>query len=312
MKTGITGVLVIGLLLNERLSAQWQSIPWHGGDIMAVEMSARTIDFIYVSMERSGLLKSSNGGESWETLNSGIDFRTSLITYIMEHPINGRLYVLDQVHGLLESNDDGTSWRVVRKYVNDARVDPRRDGVFYVDDRLAGTMCSTDNGSTWNRFAIADLRDASFPEDTLRTFVAVRYPHEGVAALLQTRDGGRTWENLTSGTCSQFSGLYSIAAVPTNPDWILFTTADGTGGMLWRSTNGGATWSTSADGIEGAGQSPEFGRGELMVSRDTPGSAHVIARGCSTNPMTAERHGARSVPSRLQSIIFRLIHRDNG
>ncbi len=246
---------------------------------MAVEMSAINRGVLYVSMERSGLLKSSNGGQSRETLNSGIDFRTSLITYILEHPFNGRLYVLDQVHGLLESPDDGATWRVVRKYVDDARVDPRRDGVFYVDDRLAGTMNSTDDGSTWNRFAIADFRDASFPEDTLRTFVAVRYPHEGVAALLQSRDGGRTWENLTSGTHSQYTGPYSIAVVPTNPDWILFTTADGTGGMLWRSTNGGTTWSTSADGIEGAGQSPGFGRGELAFSRHAPDSAYVIARG---------------------------------
>ena len=207
------------------------------------------------------------------------------------HHVGGVLYAGTKPADLLASRDHGTSFvRVagLTAHPSHAEWNPGAAGLIlhsiasdagnpqklWVGISAAGVFASEDGGSTWarrNRLSNADAcahhhhpAAPSGGETGHCVHNLVRAPtgsgdlmyqqnHHGV---WRSQDGGRSWEDRTSGLPSTFG--FPIAVHPHDPQkiWVLPLNGDMEGrfppdasAAVWHSTDGGATWQDQRAGL---------------------------------------------------------------
>lgn len=136
--------------------------------------------------------------------------------------------------------------------VNDVAYGPAADPTYWVATASGGVWKSTNSGQTWS------FLSHSWPAQ--ETSCIALHPTDGNTAyvgtgdfqgfggyygfgVMKTSDGGLTWTNLGN---AQFGNntVSDIVVDPENPQIVLATTGRGRAGLgqVWRSTNGGQTW----------------------------------------------------------------------
>lgn len=250
--------------------------------------------------------------------------------------VNGTLYAGAKPATLFASHDGGGSWQKVQGLsdhpssdswqpggagltLHTIVTDPDDPARIWVGISAAGVFASEDGGATWDRRnrrsnAAAHGHGHGDPHEVghcvhnmARTVgpdgaeVLYQQNHHGV---FRSGDGGRSWDDITAGLPSDFG--FPVAAHPRDPAtlWVLPLNGDsigrfppGASAAVWRSRDGGATWTDLRDGLPGANcfftvlrqamsvdrQSPAgiyFGTnsGSVFASRDEGDTWHEIAR----------------------------------
>lgn len=144
---------------------------------------------------------------------------------------------------LLKSEDSGTTWtRLVNGLDGDhalsaVAVSAQDEQVLFVGTRGDGVFRSDDAGRSWKK-ATGDLPGKSVfsltlsPHDSAVAIASIAA--QGVAAVYQTTDSGRTWAELPG---AGPAGV--IAFAPDDPDAMFSGSPDG---VVRSSSDGGATW----------------------------------------------------------------------
>lgn len=195
----------------------------------AVTLAPQNPDIIYVgtgephasldSYYGAGILKSSDGGKTWQQLGAR-EFTGLGISAIIVHPSDAnKVYVASSAavgavgprlpsQGVFQSTDGGQTWRGLR-------------------------ICSSCYGAS-------DLvMDQSNP---LTLYAAFWF--QGV---FKSTDGGQTWHQLTNGLPAQHLARIELAIAPSNPS-VLYAGFDMsipgqyTGAQVFKSTDGGNSW----------------------------------------------------------------------
>lgn len=195
-----------------------------------------------------GVYKSVDGGRKWTKM--GLD-RSEHIAKIVVDPrdssvvwvaAQGPLWSSGGDRGLYKSNDGGKNWKKVLDIspntgVTDIAVDPRNPDVVYA-------------ASYQRRRHVWTLINGG-PE----------------SAIHKTRDGGATWDKLTSGLPKEDIGRIGLALAPTRPDTVyaIVEAANKSGGFF-RSTDAGASWEKRNDYVAG---SPQYYQ-EIYVDPKNP------------------------------------------
>ncbi len=156
----------------------------------------------------------------------------------------------------------------------------------------AGIFRSADNGASWTSLGLTGTdrigRIAIDPTNSSRMFVAAAgnlFVSGGQRGLYRTTDGGATWQQVLAGV-NGTTGAIDVAIAPNDPNRIYVAMWDhkrmpngrvygGVGSGIYRSTNGGGTWTRLAGGLPAAGAN--LGRMGLAVSRSTPSRLYAIA-----------------------------------
>ncbi|MGD8394016.1 MAG: FlgD immunoglobulin-like domain containing protein [Candidatus Eiseniibacteriota bacterium] len=228
----------------------------------------------------TGVLKSTNGGATWESIGLAA---TRYIGRVKVDPSNssrvfvaalGSLFSTGPDRGIYRSTDSGGSWEHVLA-VNDSTggidlaIHPTDSNVIYAAmwERVrranylnyggpaSGLFRSTDGGDTWHelvnglptgpdvgRIGISLCRDT--PE-ILYAIYADASPGYFMG-VYKTTDGGDSWFQTNDGVLSNVFSSYgwwfgNIRVDPVNPDRVFVLGLD-----FYRSTNGGASWSSAA------------------------------------------------------------------
>jgi photosystem II stability/assembly factor-like uncharacterized protein len=216
----------------KRLDSIW-NIPWVETityPVAAVEPHARdiTIDAkdpktMYVALQVGYMLKTSNGGGSWELLNKDLD--ADVHTIVLHPQETQKIYV-------------ATGGHEARKGVVKGRA----------------LYCSADGGKNWEPMANEFREEYSVPlaihpknPDILYSVVANGQPGQwkrpsgAEAALIQSTDGGKNWQKLDNELArANRSFVQAFAFDPVNPDRMY---AAQRSGDLFASEDSGATWS---------------------------------------------------------------------
>ena len=192
-----------------------------------------------------GIYKSTDDGKSWR--NMGLP-RSEHISKIIVHPDDsdvvwvasqGPLWSSGGDRGVYKTTDGGENWELVLGADNvpggsewtgatDLMIDPRNPDLLYA--------------ATWDRH---------------RTVAAYLGGGPG-SGIHRSRDGGQTWEKLTSGLPGSNLGKIGLAISPQNPDVVYAAiTLDRREGGVYRSDNQGASWKKMSDAVSG-GTGPHY------------------------------------------------------
>lgn len=155
-----------------------------------------------------------------------------------------------------------------------------------------GVFRSTDGGASWQSTGLTGTgrigRIAVDPANSSRVFVAATgnlFVPGGERGLYRSVDGGTSWQLVLSGANST-TGAVDVAVSPTNSNRVYAAMWDnrrqpngrvygGLGSGIFRSNDGGSTWTRLAGGLPAA--STNLGRMGLAVARSDANRLYAIA-----------------------------------
>jgi len=223
--------------------ASWEKLFNWGEWIFAVDFP--TPDIGYVGATDGRLLKTADGGASWDTL----------IPHPIEWPITQVEFRDDPDHGivvfagdhgdpalfLLRTSDGGATWDSIAPNTVVTRMSFPHDGMNGFAAGAYGMVSrTTDGGYTWDERSLSYrsgsrnyLFDVTFP-----TGASVGYA-AGKRIVVKTTDGGASWRILPG--LDTVRQDYYGAAFPVGDEhgWVA------SHHLVWETSDGGATWDTT-------------------------------------------------------------------
>jgi len=234
-----------GYDVNLYSGLHWRLIgPFRGGRVNAVTGVPGQPNTFYYGSVGGGVWKSSNSGRTWSPI-----FDSQTVASI------GAI-------GVAPSNPD-----II--YVGTGEAD-MRDSIQYGD----GVYKTNDGGRTWQHIGLENTRqigrvivDPKNPNIVFLAALGHAYGPSPDRGVYRSRDGGATWEKVLFK--NNDVGAIDLAFDPANskivyatlwnvrrPPWFIYAPANGPGGGIYKSTDGGTTWNEITSGIstEGLGR----------------------------------------------------------
>jgi photosystem II stability/assembly factor-like uncharacterized protein len=202
--------------------------PPHQAHAKCITFHPKDPNIIYVAVEVGGFLKSTDGGNTWTTIdNINPDAHRVLIPTNDPSKVYGTAPTTncgpETVAGFCVSTDGGASWKSLTPrdfrigYVDPFFVHPNKPDLLFVAGAKTGP-------GTWRKLHTADARVA------------------------RSRDGGKTWEILSAGLPEHIrANIEAMAMDVWNGGYALF--AGTTDGDVFSSVDEGEHWETIIKGI---------------------------------------------------------------
>src|SRR3954466_10876222 len=153
-----------------------------------------------------------------------------------------------------------------------------------------GMYKSTDAGATWTHIGLADTQHigkiAVDPRNPSVLFVAAighLYASNAERGVFRSRDGGQSWQKVLFRNADV--GAVEVVIDPGNPNvvyaglwntrrppWYSYAPTNGPGGGIFKSTDGGDTWTQLTKGLPGEG----IGRTGIAVAPTNPRRVYAV------------------------------------
>ena len=222
--------------------------PFRAGRVNAVSGVVGQPETFYFGSVGGGVWKSQNAGRTWTPIFDATDVASI-----------GAI-------GVAPSNPD-----VI--YVGTGEAD-MRDSIAFGN----GVYKSSDAGKTWKHLGLENTKQIGRiivdPKNPNTVFVAALgnvYAPNPDRGVYRSRDGGATWEKVLFK--NEEVGAIDLAFDPVDskvvyatlwnvrrPPWFIYAPANGPGGGIYKSVDGGSTWKEISEGI------PLEGRGHIGIS----------------------------------------------
>lgn len=176
--------------------------------------------------EGSGLYKSTDGGETWNTIHEGLPKELGKMAIAVCRSNSNKVYAVIESNsdknlgGLFVSNDAGKNWNLVSEdnrltqrawYYIEVYPDPNNKNVVYVQS--AESLRSIDGGKTWETIdgAHGDYHDAWINPKNSNNMV---FADDGGASV--SFDFGKTWSTQSNMPTAQFYRINADNLFPYN------------------------------------------------------------------------------------------------
>ena len=208
-------------------------------------------DVMYVGKVNTGILKSTNGGNSWKWVTMSLGYLK--VTDLAISPGEPNTVYAGTSAGVYKSIDAGLNWNAMNNGLTDLAVsgigvDRQQATKVFVSTLIGGVFVSIDGGGSWTAqnnglssvlpiLGEAFLDIANDPNDSAILYVGTRNNR-----IYKSTNGGGSWSLLGPAPRS----VRRIAIAPGNPNTIYAGTINA---GVSRSTNAGATWSVVNTGL---------------------------------------------------------------
>jgi photosystem II stability/assembly factor-like uncharacterized protein len=226
---------------------------------------------VFAGTVESGLLRSSDGGETWTEVGD-FDDRVTAVTISPHDPTV--VWVGTEPSGVYTSTDGGETWthldgltdlpsadrwsfppRPQKHHVRWLAVNPQDPETVYIAIEAGAFVRTTDGGETWEPHPEGARRDnhtlATHPDAPGRVYTAAG---DGYA---QSEDGGKTWAYPQDGLEHRY--VWGLAVDAGDPETVVVSAASGARSAhtpetaesyVYRTTDGG--WERAMDGLPDA------------------------------------------------------------
>jgi hypothetical protein len=177
--------------LPEKIKRNWVSPqPNHAGHIRDIHIDRNDPQLLYLSIEHGGIVRSFDGGDSWEDVSSGIDYLD--IHKVSNDPIRRDLYFVTSARGFFSSTDPSRGWTrieqsgITRDYFHD---------FLFLDGKVPVMLIATGNESPghWNRPGLAQ------------------------SAIFRSVDGAQSWHQVGDGLPESMEKMvWTLSSPPAN------------------------------------------------------------------------------------------------
>ncbi len=222
-----------------------------GGRVRSLVIDPNNVNTMLAGSVGGGIFKTTSGGGSWAPVD---DFMVNLAvsTLVMQPGTPATIYAGTgegfyngdglQGAGVFKSTDGGTTWNQLAStasaawyYVNRLAMSPSTGAVLLAATRT-GLYRSIDGGATWSNRLATEVTDVNFdPTDATK---AVASGYGGNAFF--SADGGQTWATATGLPGGSFVRV-EVEYARSTPTTV-YASADVSGGSLYKSVNGGASY----------------------------------------------------------------------
>ena len=254
--------------------------PFRGGRSAAVTGVPGKPNLFYFGATGGGVWRTTDGGRTWENISDGY-FGGSIGAVEVAQSDPNVIYVgggektvrgnVSSGYGIWKSEDAGKSWKQAglekSRHIPRLRVHPDNpDVVFaavlgniYKPTEERGIYKSTDGGTTWRKVLFANEHagavDLTFDPNNPRilyasTWRVQRTPYSlssggDGSALWKSTDSGESWEEISKseGFPEGTLGIMGITVSPVNSQRVWAIVEHQDKGGLYRSEDGGKTWS---------------------------------------------------------------------
>ncbi len=192
-----------------------------GPDLKTLAVNPRDTRIIYAGSEGWGIYKSTTGGATWGTVNSGITADFMNVCSLAIDPINPDIiYAAIGQAGVYKSLDGGGNWSPAStglsdSYVQSLVIDPLNPATLYVGTMYSGVFKTSNGGNSWssinNGISYTDIRSLAIDPHN----VATLYAGTNGGGVFKSTDGGATWSALNVGLTNL--RMYVLATHPTIP-----------------------------------------------------------------------------------------------
>ena len=214
------------------------------------------------------------GEHEWEDDNSGLTALRSQALAVGQRGGIKAVFAGLVGGGVITSIDNGASWQDTEEdslTVRGLTVDPTNPNIVYAATGK-GVLKTVDGGDLWtaNSAGLPTVGTTEDPFDSPRTVRSIvvdptdpNVVYAAVSGVYRSVDGGATWiaingnlpTGVTCGASCPGNGTISALAIDHSPGshatWgTLYAASDGaTGSGVYRSTDGGATWTLTGSGL---------------------------------------------------------------
>ncbi len=218
----------------------WQVAAVADGSVLALAGDGQVV---LAGLHNAGILKSGDGGLTWQSSSEGLAARGFARLY----PVQDKLFAIGPQEHLWVSANDGASWDRVsgpEQYLPLTAMAAAPGDKLFVVSQEQGILCSANRGADWQVSCPAPGIQAlaMSPDGALGWAGAVD------GKLWATSDGGATWRD--HGSPCEGQEILSLAVSPNyaQDHTVLMGTSIPATGIkparvaLWRSSNGGESW----------------------------------------------------------------------
>ena len=138
----------------------WTELTTMSSNIMALEIDYVDTNILYAGLSTGGIYKSTNYGQSWHSINTGLPSNISINALSIDPNVNTTLYISSN-EGIYKSTDGGSNWDAKNgglgsfmsgaKYrLSNIAIDKNNSEIMYVGSIAYGVYKSTNSGDNWS------------------------------------------------------------------------------------------------------------------------------------------------------------------
>ncbi len=227
----------------------WSSRGPEGGMIHALATDPTNPNTVYAGSEGGSVFKSTDGGATWTTVNSGLAYSgisCPVRKFLVDPTTPTTLYLGSYGAGVFKSTDGGLSWKAstppnLDPFITGLVLDPSSPNKIFAVNK-SSVLKSTDGGLTWSA-KTSGLPSNPWPSDLALDPHSPSNLYVGTnQGVYKSTDAGETWTAANQGLNNL--NIFAVAVDP-NATGILYAATyviDGSTGTLFKSIDGGANW----------------------------------------------------------------------
>ncbi len=217
-------------------------------DGMVCNIDPADAQTVYAEWQFGRQVKTTDGGQSWLSIQNGITGDGAWVTPLAQDANNGNHLYTASSTGTYRTTNGGGVWQNVHSH------NPRWISMSPIDGDVVWTVANgsvrrtTDDGATWALMSSfpgngLETKIHADPVDVSTAFVTFGGYSTGGPHAVMTTDGGATWVDITGDFPDQPANAFTVD--PSRPDeWYL-----GSDIGVWKTTDGGATWLPFGSGM---------------------------------------------------------------